>query len=72
MWNLFRPKRREVLKLRQSLRERERFRRFYPEQFATEQKQVEEVVCRLVQLREIAELTRGTNLDSHELKFGED
>ena len=54
------------------MKERERFRRLYPQQFATEQKQAEEVVCRLVQLREIAELTRGTNLDSHELKLGED
>ncbi len=52
MWNLFKPKRKKFLTLRQYLRERERFRRIHPQQFAAEQKQAKQVVLRLVRLKQ--------------------
>ncbi len=52
MWNLFKLKRRKILTLRQYLRERERFRRFDPQQFAAEQAEAEQVVRRLAKLKQ--------------------
>jgi hypothetical protein len=52
MWNLLRRKRKKVVTLRQYLKERERFRRFHPQQFAAEQAQAEQVVRRLVKFKQ--------------------
>jgi hypothetical protein len=54
MWNLFKPKRKKFLTLRQYLKERERFRRIHPQQFAAEQKLAKQVVLRLVKLKQSA------------------
>jgi len=54
MWNLLKLKRKKILTLRQYLRERERFRRFHPQQFAAEQAQAQQVVRRLAKLKQSA------------------
>jgi len=61
MWNLLKLKRKKILTLRQYLRERERFRRFHPQQFAAEQAQAEQVVRRLAKLKQSVNSGKNRN-----------
>ena len=61
MWNLLKLKRKKILTLRQYLRERERFRRLHPQQFAAEQAQAEQVVQHLVKLKQSVNSGKNRN-----------